>query len=75
MARELYREIAPEMDSMGPFSPVVDKVSDQFIRQIRVMLPKDNYLAAKKDRLRTIVANFEKTRTYAGHIILDVDPV
>lgn len=75
MARELYREIAPEMDSMGPFSPVVDKVSDQFIRQIRVMLPKDKYLAAKKDRLRTIVANFEKTRTYAGHIILDVDPV
>ncbi len=59
---------------IGPYSPAVDKVSGQNIRQIRVLLPKDRSLTKNKATLASTVALFEKDRKYSGHIALDVDP-
>ena len=60
---------------IGPYSPAVDKISGQNIRQIRVLLPKDRSLSRNKTTLDAAVALFEKERRYSGHIALDVDPV
>lgn len=59
---------------IGPYSPAVDKISGQNIRQIRVLLPKDRSLTKNKANLAAAVALFEKERKYSGHIALDVDP-
>ena len=75
MAGILYKKIAGEMEALGPFAPAVDKVSDLFIRHIRVMLPKDRTLSDKKEKLRRTIAEFEKSMTYQGHVTVDVDPV
>ena len=36
---------------IGPYSPAIDKISNQNIRQIRVLLPKDRSLARNKETL------------------------
>ena len=58
----------------GPYTPVVDKVADQYLRKIRICLPKDKNLSASKNRIKDIISEFEKSRRYDGHIIIDVDP-
>ncbi len=59
---------------VGPYSPAIDKISNQNIRQIRVLLPKDRSLARNKETLAGAVAHFEREKKYSGHIALDVDP-
>lgn len=59
---------------IGPYSPAIDKISNQNIRQIRVLLPKDRSLARNKETLAEAVERFEKEKKYSGHIALDVDP-
>lgn len=59
---------------IGPYSPTIDKISNQNIRQIRVLLPKDRSLARNKETLAAAVERFEKEKKYSGHIALDVDP-
>lgn len=59
---------------IGPYSPAIDKISNQNIRQIRVLLPKDRSLARNKETLAAAVERFEKVKKYSGHIALDVDP-
>lgn len=59
---------------IGPYSPAIDKISIQNIRQIRVLLPKDRSLARNKETLAAAVERFEKEKKYSGHIALDVDP-
>lgn len=59
---------------IGPHSPAIDKISNQNIRQIRVLLPKDRSLARNKETLAAAVERFEKEKKYSGHIALDVDP-
>lgn len=59
---------------IGPYSPAIDKISNQNIRQIRVLLPKDGSLARNKETLAAAVERFEKEKKYSGHIALDVDP-
>ena len=58
----------------GPYTPVVDKVADQYLRKIRICLPKDKNLSASKNRIKDIISEFEKSRRYDGHITIDVDP-
>lgn len=58
----------------GPYTPVIDKIADQYIRKIRICLSKDKTLYQKKKQIKEIVASFEKSRRYDGHIIIDVDP-
>ncbi len=60
---------------IGPYSPAIDKLSNQNIRQIRVLLPKDRLLVRNKETLAAAVERFEKEKKYPGHIALDVDPV
>ncbi len=62
------------LNVIGPYSPAIDKISNQNIRQIRVLLPKDRSLARNKETLAAAVERFEKERKYSGHIALDVDP-
>jgi len=59
---------------VGPYSPQVDKVSNQYIRKIRILLRKDKSLGANKKAILGAVDAFEKERKYIGHIALDVDP-
>ena len=65
---------AARVSVIGPYSPAVDKISNQNIRLIRVLLPKDRSLKSNKAALAAAVARFEKDRRYTGHIALDVDP-
>jgi primosomal protein N' (replication factor Y) len=58
----------------GPYSPVIDKIADQYIRTIRISLKKDRDLRKHKIALREIIASFEKAEKYTGHISIDVDP-
>ncbi len=60
---------------IGPYSPAIDKISNQNIRQIRVLLPKDRSLVRNKETLAAAVERFEKEKKYSGQIALDVDPV
>ena len=39
---------------IGPYSPAIDKISNQNIRQIRVLLPKDRSLARNKETLAAL---------------------
>ena len=59
---------------IGPYSPAINKISNQNIRQIRVLLPKDRSLVRNKETLAAAVERFEKEKKYSGHIALDVDP-
>lgn len=47
---------------IGPYSPAIDKISNQNIRQIRVLLPKDRSLARNKETLAAAVERFEKEK-------------
>jgi len=73
LARELARSLP--LPSIGPYTPAVDKIADQFIRQIRIMLPRDKALQERKKCLLATVNAFEKAHKYSGHVVIDVDPV
>lgn len=73
----LSRELAQSLPvpSIGPYTPTVDRIADQYIRQIRIMLPRDKALQTRKKQLLAAITAFEKARKYTGHVIIDVDPV
>ena len=58
----------------GPYSPVINKISDQHIRKIRISLKKDKNLVEKKKLFKETVRTFEKDNKYDNHISIDVDP-
>ena len=60
---------------VGPYSPAVDRIADESIRQIRVSLSRNKALTALKRTLAQAVAVFGKERKYTAHITIDVDPV
>ncbi len=57
-----------------PFAPAVDKLRDEYIRIIRISLPKDRYLSANKSALSRLIRSFAAERKYDSHITIDVDP-
>lgn len=59
----------------GPYPPVIDKIAKEYIRHIRIMLKKDNNLTYNKLLLKNTISDFEKAKSYYGHIIIDVDPI
>lgn len=73
LAEELARSIG--LPLVGPYTPLVDKVADRYICQIRLMFPRDKVLRAHKQQLLSAINTFEKTHKYFGHIVLDVDPL
>ena len=77
MAKELAEVLGKALGPavvVGPYSPAVDRIADQNIRHIRIMLPRDKQLSARKKAIVSTVTTFEKQRKYSGHIVLDVDP-
>lgn len=58
----------------GPYSPVVDKVADTYIRTIRICLRKDRNLRSAKAGIKALVRNFEKECRYNEHIVINADP-
>ena len=76
MAFRLAAELRKAMPGItGPYPPTPDKIADQFLRCIRISLPKDRNLVSHKNALKEIVASFEKENKYQGHITIDIDPV
>ena len=76
LARELAQSLSlPENCVVGPYTPAVDRIAGEYLRQIRIMLPRDKNLQARKKQLIQTVIIFEKKRRYPGHIAVDVDPV
>lgn len=73
MSRWLGEKLAA-YNVTGPYTPVVDKIADMYIRKIRICLPKDKALSTSKRNIKKIISDFEKSRRYDGHIIIDVDP-
>lgn len=63
----LRRALAP---CLGPFTPF----GREDVRVLRITLPRDKSLQARKKQLAAGVAAFEKEHKYFGHIHLDVDP-
>lgn len=68
LARELAQSLP--IASVGPYTPAVDKIADQFIRQIRLMLPRDKALQERKRLLLQAIGTFEKTYKYTGHLTI-----
>ena len=56
------------------FAPAVDKVKDEYLRTIRVTLPRDSFLHSNKEKLKNVLDSFCKEEKYAGNIAADVDP-
>lgn len=78
----LSKELAEQLESslegvsvVGPYSPAVDRIADQYIRHIRIILPRDKRLSERKEMLVKTISIFEKEYKYPGHIVVDVDPV
>ena len=63
-----------QLNPVGPYTPAVDKIADQFIRKIRICLPKDSRLNRQKELIKEKISTFEKSYKYDGHTIIDVDP-
>lgn len=74
---EKARELAAflTVPAVGPYTPTVDRIARQYIRQIRIMLPRDKSLQENKKRLLESLYAFEKEKKYHGHLSWDVDPV
>ena len=86
--KDIYEDRAERMASMladrlsvhqlyrvtGPYSPVVDKVADTYVRTIRISLRKDRNLRSIKSSLKLIIQEFEKRNRYNDHIVINVDP-
>ena len=73
LAREISRQV--HLSVTGPFAPAVDRISNQHIRHIRILVPKDKFQAWNKKQLKDILEAFEKGKNYNGHIAIDVDPI
>jgi len=58
----------------GPYTPMPDKIADNYIRCLRISMPKDRTLASRKKELTGIINSFKKENNYHGHVTIDVDP-
>ncbi|MBQ4285275.1 MAG: hypothetical protein II720_02315, partial [Bacteroidales bacterium] len=69
LARDLA-EAVPGIEISGPYAPAVDKIANSYIRHIRLTLPRDARLAARKEKIATLLAG----KAYLGKVTADVDP-
>lgn len=59
---------------IGPYAPVVERIGDESVRQIRITFARNKALPALKQRLAQAVSDFGKERKYTAHLSIDVDP-
>ena len=71
----LVRNQADQVSVLGPYAPVVDKVSNLYIRLIRVSMMKNQTLMDNKRRLASLVSDFGKENRCSAQLSLDVDPL
>lgn len=62
------------LQTLGPYTPSYQQ-DGEFIRIIRITLPKDKLLKPRKTAIFQAIKTFEKDHKYTGHIVIDVDPV
>ena len=75
---KLSRELAGSLagfSPMGPFAPVRGRTQEEGTMALRIMLSRDKHLADNKKEIAGIIGDFENSRKYTGHIVVDVDPV
>ena len=60
---------------VGPYSPAVDRIAGESIRQIRVSFARNKALTSLKQLLNKTLLSFGKERKYTAHITVDVDPI
>jgi primosomal protein N' (replication factor Y) len=75
----LSRELAGELGSLGvplegPYPSSIGPMREDACREIRLLLPRDKALTARKSAIGQTVTAFEQARKYPGHIAIDVDP-
>ena len=73
MARELADALRREILRQEAANEGVTIEQYQFL--VRILLPRDKALLARKQAILAAVSAFEKERRYIGHIVIDVDPV
>ena len=73
--RGLARSKEDQVAVIGPYAPGIDRVSDLYIRQIRVSIMKNPALKSNKSRLADIVEAYGKENSCSAQLSLDVDPV
>ena len=66
---------ADQVSVLGPYAPAVDKVSNLYIRLIRVSIMKNQTLMDNKRRLASLVSDFGKENRCSAQLSLDVDPL
>lgn len=71
----LVRNQADQVSVLGPYAPAVDKVSNLYIRLIRVSMMKSQTLMDNKRRLASLVSDFGKENRCSAQLSLDVDPL
>ena len=71
----LVRNQADQVSVLGPYAPAVDKVSNLYIRLIRVSMMKNQTLMDNKRRLASLVSDFGKKNRCSAQLSLDVDPL
>ena len=75
LSRALAADLSASVPNVtGPYAPVVDRQGGEFIRHIRIQLPRDRALPERKNRIAALLNTFEKDRKYPGHVVIDVDP-
>ena len=61
------------LQTLGPYTPSYQQ-DGEYIRIIRITLPKDKSLKPRKEAIYQAIKTFEKQYKYTGHIVIDVDP-
>lgn len=73
LSLDLADALRPQLPGIiGPYSPFCD--DGEFLRCIRIVLPRDKTLLRRKQTISQVITQFEKQFKYVGHIGVDVDP-
>lgn len=60
---------------IGPYLPVIGKISDDYIMNIRLIIGKNKRLLLNKRKISNTIRIFEQKYSYFSHIYPDVDPI
>ena len=75
LSRELAGELSPlGIPVEGPYASSIGPGREDACREIRLLLPRDKALTARKSAIGQKITAFEQARKYPGHIAIDVDP-
>ena len=61
------------VECIGPYAPVNDRIGGEYVRSIRILLPRGKQLNVKKQAIYKVVREFEASKRC--NVAIDVDPV